>query len=254
MKNNKHLYIILTFLTAVMTLHISAAEIHLLDGRILHGRIVGVTAAQILMNMKSDNISVKQNDIDAVLDSAESDTKTDITIKYKSGSTEQGELVLLTHDILIFKTRSDINNLHEVSRSKIADIIVNNAPNVDKSARQQITLIDTSDILKATAILLDNSSNEIVIDSIENSDFYDKYWLKFNGRVDKTTGNLLWNLIDIYTDKEKNLTLIYNELLSNDKDKTEIKMSTISQELQSRIRQLRLEFARRAYRIMNNLQ
>ena len=78
MKNNKHLFIVITFLLAIMTLHISAAEIHLNDGRVFQGQITGITKTKINMEIESGSISINQKDVSAVISSIESNKKTEI--------------------------------------------------------------------------------------------------------------------------------------------------------------------------------
>ena len=240
--------LIITLCLIMSAAYTYSAQVTLTDGRILHGKLTGIGQERIYLDGDNGHCYIKQNDITAVTADTDNDA-TEITVSLRSGRTINADLVMLTADTLIYKTANSLDTLHYINRNEIMRIGLNNDTQ-NHSDSVQIASENNDDILTATVALLGVSSGDTSIGNIESSDFYDKYWLRFNGHIDKSTGNLLWNLIDIYTDKEKNLTLIYNELLSNDKDKTEIKMSAVSQELQSRIHRLRLEFSHRAYKII----
>ncbi len=254
MKNNNILrYIFLTFCLIMAVPYSNAVQVCLTDGYILSGNLTAITDSQIYLDNDDNRYSIYQKDIIAVEGGIDTG-KAEITVTFSDNHTENVILILLTADKLIYRKQNDIETLYDIDRNEIVRITVDNTY-TNHSGRVRMQTTDTNDILTATAKLLtDISSDSQPINNIESSDFYDKYWMQFNGKIDRATGDKLWNLIDLYTDKEKSLTLIYNEMLGNDKDKTEIKMSTVIQELQFRIHSLRLEFARRAYHIVARLR
>jgi len=87
-------------------------------------------------------------------------------------------------------------------------------------------------------------------------DFYEKFWARIYRYISSSTENLLWNLLENYSEKEKSVNQVYNERiqnLDNDKKSTRLyleKKASLSGELKVSIRNLRNDFYKRARRII----
>ncbi|MBP5448736.1 MAG: hypothetical protein J6Y01_01325 [Spirochaetales bacterium] len=246
----------------ILVMPLFSVEVRLKDERVIRGQLMMITDTELYLAASQAKYRILRSSISFVKESIDNYNFCHVNIKFADGSTSEAELVMLSRDWLMYKTDQNINALHEVSLREIVSLNVIGVGNIRSDEYKRLAAADLSDILAATAQFVADCSVDAAksvtssedynngIPSVENTDFYDKYWLRFNGLITRSTANELWDLIDIYTEKEKSLTLIYNEQLNNEKQKTEVRMSEISQELQSKIYGLRYEFAYRAYRII----
>ena len=157
-------------------------------------------------------------------------------------------------------------NGNELMLLKLSDVfamsVLNSNNNIANNSNKKIFLekddfdninSDITEILinlaRAKSILSDEIRKEIEQSSkkdsviIDNPDFYDKFWLRVSNYIDKNTENLLWGLVENYSEKEKSINIFYNE-------KSNINSNKIIEEYKSKIIELRKEFYKRARRII----
>ncbi|MBP5706140.1 MAG: hypothetical protein J6W76_02560 [Spirochaetales bacterium] len=246
----------------ILAMPLFSVEVRLKDERIIRGQLMKITDTELFLAASQAKYRILRDSITVVKGNNDNSDFCRVNIRFADGSTSEAELVMLSRDWLMYKKDQNMNVLHEVPLREIASLNVIGVEAIRSDEYKRLVAADLSEILAATAQFVADCSVDTAksvtgsedynngIPSVGNTDFYDKYWLRFNGLITRSTANQLWNLIDIYTEKEKSLTLIYNERLNNEKQKTEVRMSEISQELQSKIYGLRYEFAYRAYRII----
>ncbi len=232
-----------------------AANIYLTDGRIITGKPIHLSDGKLFLSNEEQHFSVDMRYINALMIKPFGEEYPPIRITFTNGQTQDAHLVLLGRSELLYCTSGNVESLFNISLSRIKSITAAKAESIPLNQYLPLEVHDISDILAATEAVIDDSSiqDNLSLLGIESTDFYDKYWLRMGGHISKTVGNLLWNLIDLYTEKEKSLAFLYNEMLSNEKEKTEIHLAEISREMQSRIYNLRYEFAKRAYLIVSKV-
>jgi len=240
-------------LCLVRILPMQAANIYLTDGRIITGQAAHLSNGKLFISTENKHLSVDMRYLNALIIKTFGENYPLIRITFTDGQTKDVHLVLLGHTELLYCTPGKVETLFNISLSRIKNITALNAETIPLNQYMPLEVHDISDILAATEAVIDDIDihDNLSLLEIENSDFYDKYWLRMSGHISKTVGNLLWNLIDLYTEKEKSLAFLYNERLGNEKEKTEIHLAEISREMQSRIHNLRYEFAKRAYLIVS---
>jgi hypothetical protein len=110
-------------------------------------------------------------------------------------------------------------------------------------------IFDIKEIANALSKKNKKNSSQLKIDlSLDDIDFYEKYWDIFSKVISNNTENILWGLLEIYSTKEKFLNTIYNDGI---KQLTANNKSYLLNQLESEIKKLRIDFYKRSKKIIN---
>ncbi|HOJ63628.1 MAG TPA: hypothetical protein PLE45_04335 [Spirochaetota bacterium] len=254
--------IIVLFLTFFSCFLLISENLLLKDGKIFKGELVYLDKERITMKIENELYDFKISSIEYLIVPTNQLTQRLLYIKRKDNTELSINLIKLTETVIYYK----MPNGNELMLLKLSDVfamsVLNSNNNIANNSNKKIFLekddfdninSDITEILinlaRAKSILSDEIRKEIEQSSkkdsviIDNPDFYDKFWLRVSNYIDKNTENLLWGLVENYSEKEKSINIFYNE-------KSNINSNKIIEEYKSKIIELRKEFYKRARRII----
>ncbi len=233
----------------------NAATVVMLDGQKIVKDIYEINRSY--MYYKEDNGRIYRiaiNDIEYLTTGTDSYGFCPVSIYLSDNTRRQVDIVRYNSTCLLYKLPNVVNELYV---AKYSDIVsMTKIPKSEKDSLENcvdVKIDDMKDIKKSLQIFSkdDTDNFDFVVSEIDSSDFYDKFWLQINKHLSIETNNLLWDLIEVYSQKEKTLTDIYNAKLSSI-NKTDLSMQETSLELQSRISSFRSQFLWRAYKLVRS--
>ncbi|HOF00100.1 MAG TPA: hypothetical protein PK385_00195 [Spirochaetota bacterium] len=240
------------------------------NGQIFRGDLASIEKDKISMIIEGELYDFYFKDIEYLIAGSNQPNYSNILIKRKNGVEENASLIKMTDSALYFK-HTDQNELKILRMTEIDNIKVKTS--VFIATEQKNTVVIDSDVGeinedldKIIARIVNNKigkniTKESVKDAdktsaleniikIDSADFYDKFWLKINKYLDNNSTNLLWNLLENYSEKEKLLNIIYNEKLTAISKNKSSNAEFVTAELKNKIRDLRNDFYKRAKKII----
>ncbi|OHD13326.1 MAG: hypothetical protein A2086_11650 [Spirochaetes bacterium GWD1_27_9] len=247
------------FFLALFSLNCLYSEnILLKDGRIFKGNLININKNKIVINVNNQIFEFSINSIEYLIASVNQNEYSIIKIKRKDGSFQEVNLIKLTEQALYYKNISE-NDLKLIKLSSITELILISkidsiSSKVNKLIIKQDNNIDIeidinnliAQIIKLKTIYSsdkdqkEEKTQDTISINIENPDFYERFWTKISKYLDVNSENLLWNLLENYSEKEKSINLVYNENNNPNKEK----------EIKNKIIELRKDFYKRAKKII----
>lgn len=210
-----------------VALFIFSEYLILKDGTIFSGKLLSLNKDNILMEINSKFLEFSFNSIDLFIHNNIQDKDLIINIEKKDASKEKINLIKAASNALFYKIRNN-NDINMILISNIKSMKKNNqSSNKMKIEKYRMQLMDdiNADIDNLIERLKNKGNtnkglndNDIKNDydtayvflNINDLDFYEKFWGKINNYTNDCTKTLLWNLYELYSNKEKYLNLIYS--------------------------------------------
>ena len=251
--------IIITILFINISLFIFSESLVLSNGKVLNGKLFSINKNNIILKINNKLLSFSYDLIDYLLFNDNREKELTVIVKKNNGINEKISLIKLTKKALFYKNTKnkqiDLLLFKDIKNIKLeisSDINKNNI--IEKYRINYYKDINT-DIEHLIQLIIDeNKFSKKISKSNENKsaipynylnfnelNFYEKFWEKINSYLNNDTKNLLWNLYELYSNKEKYLNILNNAI--NNKDTT--KTNTFN----NRIIKLREEFYYRAKKI-----
>ena len=233
-------------------------NILLKDGGLVKGKLVNLNKNKISLMVDDRIIEFSIDQIEYMIAQVSQDKYSTIFIRRNSGAMMKVNLIKLTETALYYKNLKE-DELRLIKLSAVGEISLENSTiakvkkeNYSETDSEEI--IDINDDLDKIIEQLNKSKTDSTLNvrtngtktekvDIESADFYEKFWSKIYKYLDINRENLLWNLLEDYSDKEKSLNLIYNEGLNQQSD-------TKNDNIKSKILKLRNDFYKRAKKIL----
>jgi hypothetical protein len=251
--------ILLSLLIFIVNLNfINGENILLKDGSLIKGQLVSLNKSRISIMINNQVTEYGIDQIEYLIAQVSQDKYSTIFVRKTSGTMLKVNLIKLTQTALYYKNIND-DELRLLKLSSISEISLENTT-ISKAMKENVYESDpdridniNDDINKLIEQLskrrpaedVQSAKNQDIkseMISIDNADFYEKFWSKINKYLDMNTENLLWNLLEDYSDKEKSLNLVYNEGFQ-DKSKKD-------PGIKDKIIKLRNDFYKRAKKIL----
>ena len=232
------------------------------DGNIVKGELESLNKKELSLRLDHKIYVFKINDIDYLLvDGYKNEKYLDFILNNRKRINENVILIKSTNNVIYYYL--PVSNLLKTSKIKEIDKLEYTSKAANNYSVEKYLLRKNSDITNEFSELLnsinrkkDNTNKEQsnnhtysynynFID-IEANDFYEKYWAGINKFIASNTKNLIWNLFEIYSEKEKQLNIMFNEEIL--KSKTNEKIT----DLKKQIMKLRKDFFFRSKKIIYN--
>jgi len=259
----KRLILIIIFLFFLSYI-IYSERIFLNDGNIFQGKIEKITIKNLYFLYKANLYKINFNDIELILIDDINYKRLIIIIERNNGIKEKIYPIKITGKTIYYKTLSD-NKLKNILIADLKNIYLNDSQKIDKNVINYKNEIEHSTDINIEIDLIvnkiynkkrdiDENMNSLTKEdilsisrsyfiNINNDDFYENIWKRINIFLDSNTKNIIWNLLEQYSNKEKYLNIIINNNMDNMK---EINKDIIINE----INKLRLEFYYRIKKII----
>jgi hypothetical protein len=274
----KRVPVISLFIMLFCTIMIFPESILLKDGQIFSGTLVYIDKSRITLQNNTGTIDFSIDTIEyliAQMKQANLDKYSVIVIKRKEGPEQKVNLIKMTETALYYKliNESDlrITRLTSLESLKLlhSSTLENKTKNVTVKQDSQINVnSDLNQVIEklVTKNIKDNNQYELLssyrdeilsiarlnpVDPAKD-DFYEKFWARIYRYININTENLIWNLLETYSEKEKALNLIYNEKIQNvsENSSADNKRNELATELKDKIIELRFDFYKRARKII----
>lgn len=260
--------IIFLFLLINITLFTFAECLVLSNGYVYKGKLFSINKSNIILKDDNKLLKFSYNLIDYLIHNNSQEKDLILTIEKNSGIKEKINLIKLTKIALFYKNLKT-NQINIIYSNEIKNIKLEVLPDIKNNTIENYKLINPvndinldidyliQEIIKNNKTYKNftkekNSENDEVFTYIflnyNELDFYEKFWRKINGYLNDDTKNLLWNLYELYSNKEKYLNILNNNSNENNKITTEIN------EFNNKIIKLRKEFYYRAKKIIYNTE
>ena len=260
-------YILISTIILLNSFNCFSDYLVLKDGNIIKGELEYLNKKQISLNLNYKLFTFENKDINYLLTNGyKSEKYINLILDIKKKINENAIFVKLTSDaIYYYLPTSDLLKVSEIKKITKLEYISKTS---DNYSVEQYMIKKNSDILSEFNELLnmidnkkDENTNEKKLNDnvhsydyyfidIEANDFYEKYWANINKYINNNTKNLIWNLFEIYSEKEKQLNIIFNEEILNSKSEEFVDKKI--DELKNKIIQLRKNFFFRSKKIIYN--
>jgi len=251
--------IITLFLFTTGALSLSAENVVLKDGSIYKGILIYLDMNKISLLVDETIYDFSLNTIEYIIKTnfPSSEEYSILLISRNNGTIERVNLIKMTERVLYYKridseellitNLSILRNISLISQNNTNtnDITgrITNANNNSSSQNDELSRL----IQDFSSLNTDNQPGNPVI-SIEDRDFYEKIWLRINGRLNNNSERLLWNLLERYSEKEKSLNMMYSARINNANNQATVDI--LNEELRQTIISVRQEFAGRTRRFI----
>lgn len=272
--------VIIIFIILIVFQFLFSESIVLKDGNVFKGKLVFISKKNIILNVDENILDFPIITIEYLINQSIFDELSMLIIEKKNGKSERINLIKFNQKVLYYKNinkdelkfikTSDIQHISLVNPSKInlsqkKNIYkIKNKINLNEDIDNIIEMIIKS---KSNLKMIAQSKKEEMLSvsrsnviNIKGDDFYEKFWERINKYINNYTKNILWNLLEQYFDRENTLNLIYNTEIHNIYDTEELtiedikRREKISQDLNQKIIELRVEFYKRAKKIILNTE
>ncbi len=257
--------IIIFIILINISLYIFSECLILKNGNIFKGQIINLDKNNVILKVNNKFIKFSFNLIDYLIHNNSQEKELHLIVEKKNRIKEKINLIKFSKKALFYKNQKtneinfilfqDINIIRLENLNKIQKniIIQNYSINSEIEINNEMEFIINKIINKKefnnnfldNINLITNNESTYIYLNFNDLDFYEKFWNKINKYINKDTQNLLWNLYELYSNKEKYINLINNSKQNN-------KKSTNSNSINFEIIKLRKEFYYRAKKIIFN--
>ncbi len=251
---------ILTFI--LMTNFLFSENIVLKDGTILKGSLIYLDLKKVSLLTDDKIYDVNISNIEYIIKTnyPSGDSYSLILLIKNDGSMDRVNLIKLTEKVIYYKkSTSEDLYITKLSLIKNLSLLTQNIPD-DPQLKSKNTVSVKNDRIDVVENILEmmigydslQTTKEGVFLAekfiIEDKDFYEKLWIRIYSKLDKTSENLLWNLLERYSEKEKSINLMYASKIKDAKSQQEA--TALTDELKTTIISIRKEFTSRARRFI----
>lgn len=243
----------------LLSFYIFSENLLLKDGKIFKGELVYLDKEKITMRVDNELYDFNISLIEYLIVPSSQVAQRLIFIRKNDNTELSVNLIKLTEFVIYYNLITG----NELMLTKLSDIktisVLNSNINSKAQAKKFFLEKENNDInkditeilieiVKSKNILSEDIKKDIQLSSknnsviIDNPDFYDKFWIRISKYLEKNNENLLWGLIENYSEKEKFFNIFYNEKKDIDK--------YIIEEYRTKIIDLRKEFYKRAKKIL----
>jgi hypothetical protein len=213
---NKKIIIIIFLI--IISLYIFPEYLVLPNGTVLIGKLYSINKKNIILEVNNQLYKFSNDLIDYLIYSSNQENEQFITIEKKNGIKEKIKLIKLTKNA-IFYLNSKNNQISIILLKNIKSLNLENNQQINKKNNIKTFNFDNDnniniDINNLIQLLneknkLNNVYTEIML-NFNELDFYEKFWKKINDYINTDTKDLLWNLYELYSNKEKYLNIHHN--------------------------------------------
>lgn len=230
------------------------------DGRIFKGKLVDVNKKNISLEIDDKIMIFPINLIEYLVTQVTQNSYSLLWLKRKDNTFQKAYLIKLTESALYYKTQTN-NDLKIVKLSNVDKLFLYSDITTDLKYKDKITLEkdEINDVDNEINILIENivrnrNKNKIITESekeeirvstvsnpvnFEDINFYERFWARISKYLDTNNENLLWNLLEGYSEKEKSINLLY-----------EAEEIGVKQNVKEKIIELRKDFYKRVKKII----
>ncbi|HOV13416.1 MAG TPA: hypothetical protein PK771_03950 [Spirochaetota bacterium] len=240
--------------------YLKSENLLLKDGRIFKGKLLDISKKNIILEIDEKIFSFSISSIEYLVSQVTQSSYSLLWLKRIDKTYQKVYLIKLTESALFYKSQND-NELKIIKLSNLEQIFLYSDIDIDLKNRDKITLgkeenldinIEINIFLESLIKIRNNNKEltktqkeEIEVSSLSNPvnfddiDFYERFWARTSKFLDSNTENLLWNLLEGYSEKEKSINLLYESNAKSAKNN-----------VKDKIMDLRKDFYRRAKKII----
>lgn len=250
---------VIFFLLILITFNAFSENLLLKDGRIFKGKLVDINKKNITLEINEDFFLFPIIGIEYLVSQVTQTAYSLLWLKRKDGSTQKVFLIKLTETALFYKSQND-NELKIIKLSNVDQIFLYSDIDISGKIKDKVTLNKEQSMelnneivfIAENLVKIKNKNRELTKSqkeeieilskgnklSYDDIDFYEKFWARLSNFLDSDRENLLWNLLEGYSEKEKSINLLYENNTTNQK-----------YNIKDKIIELRKDFYRRAKKI-----
>lgn len=252
--------LLIFFLIIVSFTYSDAENLLLKDGRIFKGKLVDINKKNIVLEIGDKVYNFSISHVEYLVSQVTQNSYSLLWLKRKDKSFQKVFLIKLTESALYYKNQNE-NELKIIKLSALDQIFLYSDIAIDIKSKDKITLNkdEVLDINSEIKVFLENlirlknnnreltntQKEEIEISAVNNPvnfndvNFYERFWARISKYLDVNTENLLWELLEDYSEKEKSIILFYD----NDE-------KIMKNNINDKIVELRKDFLRRSKKII----
>jgi len=232
------------------------------NGNLLIGNLNGINNEKILFKFNEKNYEFNLKSVDLFYPDFLEERNINLSVLTSNRNNYNLILLKLNSSKIYYFSKENFNDVNVITFNNILNISQKNNDSVSKEPISVFNNINFYNI-KNFGFLIDfltkNINSENLLDAIKGKkmenfinlnleindiNFYENFWNKFEYLINKETKQNLWNLLEQYSDKEKILNFIYSE------NNTVLNKNLNNIELDLQINNLRKDFYIRVINIL----